>query len=173
MNADKVERLYRKYAKVMLRAAHSATDDPQLAEDAVQQTFEKLLRMEDRIKEEEEKMTGGLLILMTKQAVSDLYEKKTKAVGLQTVDDENTPEAVDEMGDILGLIFQKDFVQNLTKSLGWLKEKYSVPIIMRYGYEMDNDEIARLLNIDKGKLCVRIHRGMKKIREHLEKGGGL
>lgn len=174
MDADKVEKLYLKYAKKMFWMARKATHDVQIAEDAVQQTFEKLLRMDDNKIEENDRMIAGLLRVMTMQAVYEQQMHKRKAIGEQILDDdENGIEVMDSLTDLLGHLLEKDFLNNLQSSLSWMNEIYSLPIIMRFVYEMNNEEIAHVLGITKSQVAVNIHRGLNKIRDYIERGGEL
>ena len=174
MDADKVEKLYLKYAKKLVWVACNTTNDMQMAEDAVHQTFEKLLRMDDDKVEENDRMIAGLLRVMTRQAVYDQMQQKRKSVGEQIIDDnENGIEVMDDLTDLLEHILEKDFLSNLQKSLSWLDEIYSVPIIMRFVYEMKNEEIAGKLGLPKSQVALHIHRGLNKIRDYIKKGGEL
>lgn len=61
---EKFLRLHEKYSRLLLKVALESTDDPHLAHDAVQQTYERVLTMIDKIREGNQKETGGLLIRM-------------------------------------------------------------------------------------------------------------
>ena len=174
MEADRVEKLYLTYAEKMFWLARKATNDIQMAEDAVHQTFEKLLRLSDSQIEDNDRMIAGLLRVMTMQSVYDQYLHKRKNIGEQILDDEeNGIEPIDPLTDLVGHILEKDFLGNLQNSLSWLNEIYSVPIIMRFVYGMTNEEIAHVLGIPKSQVALRIHRGLKKIQDYIKKGGEL
>ena len=52
-----------------------------------------------------------------------------------------------------------------------LPEKYRLPLALRYGEEMSVEEIARALRLPRGTVSTRLSRGLKKLREQIEKGG--
>ena len=108
------------------------------------------------------------------QAVYEQQMHKRKAIGEQILDDdENGIEVMDSLTDLLGHLLEKDFLNNLQSSLSWMNEIYSLPIIMRFVYEMNNEEIAHVLGISKSQVAVNIHRGLNKIRDYIERGGEL
>lgn len=171
--AAKVERLYRKYAGAMLRAAMAATDDRQLAEDAVQQTFEKVIGLADRIDEENERRTGGLLVLMCRQAVADLYESKMRTIGAQTLDHEAHGENPDmQQEDLLDLLLRKESMEELRQALRFLDPKYAEPLLLKYGAGLSGVEIAKVLGIEENLVNQRLHRAKQKVKEWLAGKGG-
>ena len=50
-----------------------------------------------------------------------------------------------------------------------LKEKYRVPIAMRYGEDMSIAEISRILRLPQGTVSTRISRGLKQLRDQIER----
>ena len=55
--------------------------------------------------------------------------------------------------------------------VGWLDEKYREVVLMRYVDELSPKEIAEALGESENNVSVRIHRGLKQLREILEKYG--
>lgn len=168
----KIERLYRKYATGMLRATMKKTDDMQLAEDAVHMAFEKVVGILDEIREEDIKATGGLMILMAQRALYDLYAVKKRG-GVDLVDACAMPEIPANEADPLAILLNAETVNDLRQSLKWLDAKYADPIIMMYGYEMTNEQIAKYFGVDTNVVYTWIYRGKAKIKKYMEKGGTL
>lgn len=50
-----------------------------------------------------------------------------------------------------------------------LDEKYSLPITMRYSENMSISEIAQALRLPQGTVSTRISRGLRKLREQIER----
>ena len=50
-----------------------------------------------------------------------------------------------------------------------LEEKYRLPIAMRYGEDMSLAEIAQALRIPQGTVSTRISRGLKTLRDQIER----
>ncbi|MDD3411895.1 MAG: sigma-70 family RNA polymerase sigma factor, partial [Eubacteriales bacterium] len=53
--------------------------------------------------------------------------------------------------------------------VGQLKEKYRLPLTLRYGEGMREEEIARVLRVPRGTVSSRLSRGLRLLREQLEK----
>lgn len=169
-NIEKVERLYNNYSKLLYKVALGATNDKHLAEDAVQQTFEKVIRIADKINEENVRATGGLLILMCKQAVSEQHRAKVKSIGEQIVDEDGF-EAVshEELWEVL---VRKGSEEHMKACLKWLKPKYREPIIYRYVYELEVEAIAELLGLNVHTVYTRLNRGRELIKRRVIGNGG-
>ena len=170
--AQKVERLYWKYAGAMLRAALSATDDRQLAEDAVQQTFEKVIGFADRIREEDARQTGGLLILMCRQAVTDLYESKIRTIGVRAIHEEEDNNTADpQQTDLLEQLLRKESMERLREAIHTLDGKYGTPLLLKYSVGLSSAQIAKLLGLEENLVNQRLYRARNKIKKILvEKG---
>lgn len=171
---EKFLRLHEKYSRLLLKVALESTDDPHLAHDAVQQTYERVLTMIDKIREGNQKETGGLLIRMCQQMVHYLYSKKIKAVGKQPNPDEFDMEQIPDEStrDIMKDLIQKESTEELVESLSWLHEDFRNPLIYRYVYDMTTKEIAEMLGINENLVYSRIHRAKLKIKNRLKKNGG-
>lgn len=171
MNASKIERLYLKNKENMLKTALRTTDDYQLAEDAVHQAIEKAIRIVDKIDESDEIRAGGLMCLMAKQAATELYHKKKGSIGEQISEEEMETKA--EKTDISEVILQKDAVKNLRHALKWLPQNQLDVVLLKFGYDLSNDQIAYLLDIETNNVYIRIHRAKQKIKKYLLEGGKL
>lgn len=52
--------------------------------------------------------------------------------------------------------------------LGNLKERYRLPLMLRYGEGMTNQEIAQILRIPRGTVSSVLSRGLKTLRKQIE-----
>lgn len=167
-SVQKLERLYKKYVGAMLRAAMGATNDRQLAEDAVQQTFEKVIGLIDRIDEEDEERTGGLLILMCRQAVFDLHNKKIRTIGTQRLDDTCQSSLLEErQEDLLEQFLRKESAQRLRAAIDSLDEKHAIPVMLKYGMDCSSTQIAEALGIEENLVNQRLYRARQKMKKYL------
>lgn len=154
----------------MLRAANKKTDDWQLAQDAVQRTFIKVIKIIDTIDEESERRTGGLLCKMVRQAVYDLYHEKKRCVGEQSVDNDGV-QLAGASGDPLEELAKRDAPETLKRMLAGLPENYATLLLLRYGYDLTNEEIAAVMDIGINTVYVWMSRGKQKLKNMLMKGG--
>lgn len=154
----------------MLRAANNKTDDWQLAQDAVQRTFIKVIKIIDTIDEQSERRTGGLLCKMVRQAVYELYHEKKRCVGEQSVDNDGV-QLAGASGDPLEELAKRDAPETLKRMLSGLQENYATLLLLRYGYDMSNEEIATAMGISINTVYVWMSRGKQKLKNMLMKGG--
>ena len=59
--------------------------------------------------------------------------------------------------------------------LGGMKEKYSLPLLLRYSEGLSDQEIAGILRLPRGTIASRLSRGLKMLKQELdreEKGRG-
>ena len=53
--------------------------------------------------------------------------------------------------------------------LGGMKEKYSLPLLLRFSEGMSDQEIAGILNVPRGTIASRLSRGLKMLKQELER----
>lgn len=167
--AEKAERLYKRYSRLLLKIAYASTDDPQLAEDAVSQTFLKVIDRIDTIDESNKKRTGSLLILMCKQMLSEQYKKKCRAIGIPLAQPDSGATAADA---VISEVLEHESPDVIREQLSWLPNKYLEPIILYYVNELSVADIAAKLNTSESNIYTLLHRARKKLLEHSEKNGG-
>lgn len=162
----KTERLYNRYANLMFKVALDLTKDKQMAEDALQHTFVKVIKIVDKINEDNIKETGGLLILMCKQAVSELYKERARSVGTQAYDEYTEREAVSNE-ELWETLISKEPEQYMRSAPKWLKPEYLEPVIYRYVYEIDVPVIAQLLGLNVSTTYTRLRRAREQIKRYI------
>lgn len=167
--ADKAKRLYEKYSRLMLKVAYDSTDDSQLAEDAVSQTFVKVLDRIDSIDESNEKRTGSLLILMCKQAITEEYKKKCRAIGVPLAEPNS---GATEPDAVISEVLKNESPAILRQQLSWLPSKYLEPLILHYVDELSVREIADRLETSESNVYTLLHRARKKLLDYSERNGG-
>lgn len=169
LQGDKVARLYKKYSRLLLKDAIKHTDDPHLANEAVSDTFEKVMKRVEKIDETDEKRTGGLLIVMCRQSVAKLYKQKCRSVGISMAEPPDSPTEADE---VVNAVLQRSSTRDIDERLSWLDETYRVPFIMFCIDEIPVSKIAQRLGISENTVYTRVHRAKRKIREWLDLKGG-
>lgn len=162
--------IYENYRKDMYLTAKSIVRDNHLAEDIVQESFERIIKKIHLI---EKIPCNGLRrysVLIVKSIAINTINKESK-YKLETLEDVETV-AGDESIDNENLIIQNEQVGIIRKCLNQLDIKYTHPMIMRYYYGFSDSETAELLGINSAStvrsLC---HRGKKMIMKAMEKAG--
>ncbi|MFM7088840.1 MAG: RNA polymerase sigma factor [Candidatus Paceibacterota bacterium] len=146
------------HADPLFRYSLFKVSDRDLAKDLVQETF---LRAWNHVAEGKEidnfkaffyRVLGNMII--------DEYRKK-KTISLESMTEDGFDIRVDEEGKIADQI---DGAIAL-RVLGKIPEKYREVMFMKYVQDFSNKEIAELLDESENSISVKIHRGIKKIKE--------
>jgi RNA polymerase sigma-70 factor (ECF subfamily) len=58
-------------------------------------------------------------------------------------------------------------IDTMVRALEQLDDTYRTPLIMRYLDELSVGEIAAALNLSESNVSVRIHRALRKLRNHM------
>ncbi len=145
-------------ADALFRYSLFKVSDRDLAKDLVQETF---LRAWNHVAQGESvdnfkaffyRVLGNIII--------DQYRKK-KAISLDSLTDTGFDIKVDEGGRIADMIDGKMALE----VIGRIPEKYREVIFMKYVQDMTNQEIAEFLKETENSISVKLHRGIKKIKE--------
>lgn len=153
---DKLESLYKKYNGLMYSTAFRILNDHQLAQDAVQMAFVKIIRNIKTINEIECNKTKALMVIICRNISIDLYNKRKH----------NNLIAIEEMNEYIpDYAFNIDEQMIKYESLKALKEKisllhqpYAEIISLKYFFDYSDSEIAKILDISELNVRVRLHR---------------
>ena len=145
--------LFEKYKNMMYHTAYMILKNPHDAEDAVADTLIKVCRNIDKFHDLAEQTQKRLLHEYTKNTAIDRYREKNRKYceplsEIQPADTDTDPEAAvtaESFGD-------------MQKYVRKLPQKYIDLLIMRYVEEMQNKEIAVLLNISPTTVSTRLLR---------------
>lgn len=153
---NKLESLYYKYNSLMYSTAFRILNDHQLAQDAVQMAFVKIIKNIKIINEIECNKTKALMVIICRNISIDLYNKRKH----------NNSIAIEEMNE-----YMPDYAFNIDEhmikheSLTVLKRKirllhqpYADIISLKYFYDYSDSEIAKILDISEQNARVRLHR---------------
>lgn len=156
----KLELLYTFHKSAMLYTAERILRDYQLAEDAVQKAFIKVLDNLHKIEEPDCNKTRAFLVIITRNVAITMYNRQKKqAVPIEEIEqidsaDEYTP--FDE-------IASKESVAAIADYIGQLDKKYSDVLTLKFFYQYSDSEIAGLVQTSPENVRVRLHRGKRKL----------
>ena len=148
--------LYETYRHLMMKVALNVLKDTFLAEDAVHEAFIKIAKNMEKIGEIDATATKRYLLTITKNATIAIYRKRNHQFQREIYVDELTYAETDVDDGILDI-------------LRCLPVKYRDVFLLKYSGNMDNDEIAKVLNITEGTARQRLSRGKIMIQEALNK----
>lgn len=152
------ESLYNKYSKFMFKVAYSILKDNFLTEDAIQQSFIRIIKNLDKIDEKQEKRTRNFIGLITRNVAIDIYNKTKNQPTY--VDDDYVK---DNSYDISCLIINKETINRLKKHIKALKPIYQIPLLLHAANGLSVNEIAEILDIKPKTIQKRIERARTKL----------
>ncbi len=156
-----VENLYIQYAKLMYAAANKILNDRNLAEDAVQISFERIIKYLHKIQRVSDDKLLAYLTVVCKNAARDLLrEKDILPIGEQA---EKIYGA--ESDDPINKIIKKENLNNLVKIINSLRSIYKDVIILKYFCGFEDEIIAGSLGITNVAYRQRLSRARKMIRK--------
>ena len=155
--------LYRRHAPTLLRYLHRITVDVDEAEDALQETFVRVL--EARGQYEARGRFRSWLFTIASRLVSDgRRQRKRRGALLERHAEELTPagprESAWDTAHVLAITEQV---------LADLPESYAQTFVLRVREDFSYAEIAEILGDAEGTLRSRVHHTLKRIRRALER----
>jgi RNA polymerase sigma-70 factor (ECF subfamily) len=156
---NKFEDLYLTYRKLMFYIANKILKDDFLAEDAVHQTFIKIIEIIDKLEDVHGYKTKSYIVTMIKNQSINLYNKRKSAV---TVPIEEMDHYLSD--DINPQLEEQDA---LTKAVIKLPTIYKEVLTLKYVQEFSNSEIAGILNISEAAVRKRLERAKAKAQQKL------
>ena len=164
------EMLFYEYKATMYWAAFQILNDQQLAEDAVQQTFERMIKykVEEKIIDPVCNKTRSFLVTIVRNVSYGMLEiiNKSKNVILLEeivlVSDQPSP---------LDFVLSEEFVEEIKEAIKKLNPIYAEVLILSQVHRCTDQEIAGLLKISHSNVRVRIHRAKKMLSELITKEG--
>lgn len=156
--------LYELYFEKIYRFVYFRVSHKEVAEDLTAETFIKAWR---RLKEiEAASAFNAWLYQIARNSVIDYYRSRKSSVDLVSL--ENVLEYEDNIIDRTDLAFkQKDFLLALKK----LTSDQQLVIKLKFLDELDNQEIARLLDKSEGTVRVIQHRAVNELKKLLNNDG--
>ena len=150
--------LYETYRGQMLSTAVSILHDEQLAEDAVNQAFLKLIKSFSKIKGFSGNQTRQYLVSIVRNVAIDMYNKRQKIIEV----------SFDEAYDLSGRIVDDSFIAQLEYNellnvVEKLPEIYFDALFLSSQFGFTVREIADTLNLSISGVKLRLMRGRQKL----------
>jgi RNA polymerase sigma-70 factor (ECF subfamily) len=145
------------------RQARGITGSADLAEEAVQEAFLKLVRTA-KAYDGSVSFSHWIGRLVCSAAI-DQHRDSWRRHSMKGVAVEQ-----DDGGDRTSTT--EAVVERVRQALGELPENYRLPLMLHYISGLENDEIAKSLHLNASTVSMRLQRGREKLREKLERHGG-
>lgn len=157
---EKLKRLYCRYGKLMYKKAYRILNDTQLAEDAVQRSFEKVSKHLHKINEKNCPNTRNYLVTICRNTSIDMLKKKIKSEIYYREMDEFPCQ---EESDPLEILVSNETINEMSEAIKGLAPKYRDVLILRYIQEHSRQEIADILGITIYAVDKRLTRAKNKV----------
>jgi len=146
--------------RVFSVALHFFGGNRELAEDIAQQVFLKVFNKIKDFRADAELTTW--IYRMTINACIDEQRKTRRFFSLETFFGELSVRKTHSE------TFEKGEISNeVQKAIGELKEKFRLPILLKYSEDLSYEEIARVLDCSVGTVSSRLNRGHKMLAQKL------
>lgn len=167
----KTERLFLQYRQFMFNTAYKILKDPYLADDAVQQAFERIIKNLHKIDESNVYKTRSFLSTICQNTAYDIYNSKLYLNN----DEEFINEIEDNLNrhnfDPLKLVQDKEIFNCLVQYINELEPIYRDCLVLKFYHDMHDKDIAKVLNINETTARKRLQRGREKLLKRLKKEG--
>lgn len=151
------EKIMDKYGDMVYRICLTITGNTEDARDSFQETFLRLVKNQDKIKNEEH-LKAWLIRVATncsRTIAASPWNRKTQ--GIKDTDTDHGEYLLQNSG--------------LLSELQRLPDKYSVVLYLFYYEEYSIKEIGQLLNKKENSVKTLLNRGRKLLQKRLEEGG--
>lgn len=167
-----VGRLFNSYARQVKALARQILQNEQDAEDALHDTFLKIIRYREKFMQLDEDETRRLLVIYTRSVCFNLYRRKKRAVA-HTAEAEDAPSDRTEAEDVaaadaLARVLMRERADRLAAAIDTLSSPAREIILLKYYGDLSNREIADLLGIGASTVGSSLQRSLKKIKEKTE-----
>jgi len=167
----RAERLYEKYKYLLYSEAYKILQDKHLAEDAVQQSFIKIINNLHKIDENNCPRTRNFLVIICVNVAKSIYNKSLYLNKQDYAVEDIDADMADNGNDPLDILVDKDSVKQITGAIEALSLIYRDVLLLKRAYGYSLKEIAELLEIPEETVKKRLARARKMLSRVLEKEG--
>lgn len=154
---DKFEKIYMNYRGLMLSRAFEILKDRQLAEDAAQNAFVRLLNNLDKVDDASSTKTKAYVMVILENVAKSMYVKRSKQKIYEL--DENIPNT----SNIERETENKITAEAAAEKIAELPEKYRSVLVLRFFNDLSDKDIASTLGISQSAVRKRIQRAREKL----------
>ncbi|MBR6807947.1 MAG: RNA polymerase sigma factor [Clostridia bacterium] len=172
-----IEDLYQKYSDRVKALAQSITNEKNVSDDVVNDTFMKVIKYKDKFIGKAENEQLRLLIICVRSVCFNYLNKKNKFhfepfdnIKGETDVTRTAAEPTSDF-DLLGILVKKETVEFLKDSINKLDHPAREIVILKFYHEMKNVEIAEFFNMKPSTVASIVHRSLKRLRNEI--GGYL
>lgn len=162
----KTEELYYTYRNLMYKISYEILQDEHLAEDAISESFIRIIKNLHKIGEVDCPKTRNFLVIICRNVSKNMYNSRKKTNECDYLDEMAEDKKVTDPAEI---VINKESVEKLSKVISSLDEKYKDVFILSRVYNISPQDIAGMLGITVENVRKRLQRAKEKILEEYNK----
>jgi len=163
---SKMVRIYEEYRSLMFYIAVKVLKDHALAEDAVSDSIEKLIRNLHKVGDISCYKTRSLIVVIVRNTALNILKKAGRTDSLDTQVEEIADEAPLTTDKLMSL----EGFNNIVEIVNALPDIYRDAAVLSLLHEYSHADIAKMLDISYDTVKMRISRAKKIVRNKLVKG---
>lgn len=133
-SVKKLESLYSMYSKLLYGIAYDILQEPEAAEDAVHETFVRLIGSADKISEDNSAATRNFLAIICRNIAINIYNSRKKENERIYAENELFP-VISDTYNPESILISKESVDAIIKSLENLDRKYRDVVLLSRVYK--------------------------------------
>lgn len=158
--------LYGKYRDYAYDTAIKILGDKACAEDAVQITFEKLIKNFSKYNDLSCHKMIGLIVIISRNTAINIYNERKRENYVEYIE---TADGAKTAPDTMDVVIRHETYSETVDAIKNLPEIYRDVFLMKHVYGYDNREIAKILGISEDNVRQRLVRARQKIVKILER----
>ena len=165
-NSLKLERLYNGYKSRLFIVAKGILRDNALAEDAVHETYIRIMKYLHKIDENSVCRTVNFLIVVCRNVAIDIYKRNINTASIEEAEYDI------DSGDLttpLDIVITNENIRRIIDSIKLLNPIYRDVMLLKYGSDCSNREISELLHIEETTVRKRLERGRHELLKVLKR----
>lgn len=161
----KLEKLYYTYRQQMFQEAFSILEDKSLAEDAVSESFVRIINNLNKIECDDSPRTRNFLLTICRNVALDFYRKRKHNNShfqepKNDISFQNTPE---------NIVIDKESINRIMEIILNMDAIYKDTLLLNKVYHISRGDIAKMFGISPEAVTKRLQRAKAEIKRQLAK----
>jgi len=167
IDREKIGQIVKEHSPTMLYIAKKILNQHSLAEDAVSESFERIIHNIDKIEDIYSPQTRAYITIIVRSVSIDMLRKLNKHEANDiTIDD--LQNIADSSMSVLDELTSAESYEALVRAIDLLPDTLRIPIHLLAFEHLSYTEIAKELDISYDAVKMRISRAKKEIKKFLE-----
>lgn len=158
----KAEKLYCRYKHLLFSLAYECLENCDLAEEAVQETFIRVIKHLDKITDIESGRTRNFLVIICRNISVDILRREKRIV----LESEVEILQNDDL-QLENIVISQSSANHIANLVFELDEKYKSVLYFKITFGFTNKEIADIMNVNEELIKKRVQRARKILLEKM------